>query len=181
MKLAPAGLAFMALAVFAVQSFANTLPDSCGDHRTVMEVATHKHGPPPSGPEAGKARIVFIESADKNALPVTTRFALDGSWVGANRGNSYFDVSVEPGEHHICADWQLNHRFIKDKQAFDVFTAEAGATYFFRAIVEWEPSVTMIETGQPDGKMDLRLSKINNDEGRYLIQNSRFSVVTLKR
>src|ERR1019366_1867895 len=37
---------------------------------------------------------------------ITTKIALDGAWVGANHHNSYFSFAVDPGERHLCANWQ---------------------------------------------------------------------------
>ena len=174
-------LLLMAVAASTTASGASTLPASCGNEKTVIDVTTHKHGPVSAEPEAGKARVFFIEAADEHARPVTTRVAMDGTWVGANRGNSYFASTILPGEHHVCVDWQLNRRFIKDDPGFDVFNAEAGKVYYFRIAVGWTPSVYMIESGQPDGKMDLELSTVNVDEGLYLVQNSKLSAATIKK
>lgn len=59
---------------------------------------------------------------------VTTRWGLDGAWVGAGYRNSYFFFSVNPGDHHLCAGRQA---FSKPSAALS-FTAEAGKTYYFR-------------------------------------------------
>ena len=53
-----------------------------------------------AAPEPGKARAYFIQ----DARAFTTNFGVDGAWVGANNGNSYFSVSIEPGLHHLCTD-----------------------------------------------------------------------------
>jgi hypothetical protein len=171
------GIAF----VLSAQSWATTLPSSCGDEKTVIDVTTHKDGPALTAPEAGKALVVFIETADKNAQPVTTRVALDGAWVGANKGNSYFASTVLPGEHHVCTDWQLAKRYLKDSPAFDVFTAEAGKTYYFVVKVGWVANVNAVQFTRLDGDMSLGLSKVNEDEGKYMVQNSRLSTSTQKK
>jgi hypothetical protein len=167
--------------VFSVHSSATTLPPACGNERTVIDVSTHKAHPAPTVPEAGKAQVVFIEIADKNALPVTTRVGLDGTWVGANKGSSYFESTVLPGEHHVCADWQLAHRYLKDSPALDVFTAEAGKTYYFVVKVGWTANVSPVQYMRYDGDMKLELSAANEDEGKYMVQNSKFSTATQKQ
>jgi hypothetical protein len=177
----PGAFLLLAIAVSTTPSWASALPASCGDAKTVIDVSTHKHGPATEEPEAGKARVVFIETADKHAQPVTTRVAMDGTWVGANQGNSYFESTIDPGEHHVCVDWQLNRRFIKDDAGFDVLKAEPGKVYYFLVKVGWTPSVTMIRSGQPDGEMSLDLSPVNEDEGQYLVLNSKFSTATIKK
>jgi len=165
---------------YATQGWAGTLPDSCGDGKTVIDVTVHKDRPAPALPEAAKARVVFIETADKNALPVTTRVGLDGAWVGANKGNSYFESTVLPGEHHVCVDWQLAHRYLKDRPAFDVFTAAAGKSYYFVVKVGWTANVSPIQYTRYDGDMTLELSAVNEDEGKYMVQNSKFSTAKSK-
>ena len=170
----------LALAI-GYQGRCATLPDSCGDDKAAIHVTTHKDRPPQAASDMGKARVVFIETADKNALPVTTRVGLDGTWVGANQGNSYFESSVSPGEHHVCADWQLAHRYLKDSPALDLFTAEAGKTYYFLVKVGWTPNVDAVQLSRYDGNMTLKLSPVNEDEGKYMVQNSKFSTATEMR
>jgi hypothetical protein len=61
-----------------------------------------------------------------------TGFALDGKWIGANKGDSYFSLAVEPGEHHACS-WVSVGRYWKsrDRLLLHSLTAEAGETYYF--------------------------------------------------
>lgn len=181
MKPASCAVLFCVCLMLSSQARCTTLPDTCGDAKTVIDVTTHKGQPPQGSPDPGKAHVVFIETADKNTLPVTARIALDGSWVGANRGNSYFEVAVLPGEHHVCADWQLEHRYIKDSPAFDIFTAEAGKTYYFLVHVVWTANVEPVQVTRYDGDMTLQLSRINGDEGKYLVLNSKFSTSSQKK
>jgi hypothetical protein len=157
------------------------LPSSCGDEKAIVSVAAHGHGSVPAPPEAGKAKAVFIERADKNAAPVVTRVALDGTWQGGNQGNSYFELTVAPGEHHVCVDWQLPHRLIKDAAAFDVFTAEAGKIYYFRVNVAWAQNVELPQYTRYNGDMTLGLSAVNADEGQYLVLNSKVSTSSVKK
>jgi hypothetical protein len=181
MKQAIGALVFCAISVVALQARCAPLPPSCGDEKIAIDVTTHKDHPSPSAPDAGRAQVVFLEIADKNAMPVTTRVAMDGTWVGANKGNSFFESTVLPGEHHVCVDWQLAHRYLKDSPAFDVFTAEAGKTYYFVVKVGWTANVSAIQVTRYDGEMTLGLSAVNEDEGKYMMQNSKFSTATQKK
>jgi hypothetical protein len=80
------------------------LPDACGDDSVKFDVKTEKHQPAPAPPPAGKAQIVLIQSMGRLVMPeFATRFGLDGLWVGANKGDSYFALNVDPGVHHLCA------------------------------------------------------------------------------
>ena len=103
-------------------------------------MATQKGQPAPAAPAPGKAQIVFIEemdNADGKCLhcDATTRFGMDGAWVGANHGNSYFTLAADPGEHHLCVDWQSVFGRLKQKIGLASFTAEPGRVYYFQAKV----------------------------------------------
>ncbi len=36
----------------------------------------------------------------------TVKWGVDGNWVGATQRDTYFYLSVDPGEHHLCAEWE---------------------------------------------------------------------------
>jgi hypothetical protein len=52
-------------------------------------------------PASGKAIVYFLQDDLKyGARPrPTTRFAIDGNWFRATHANSFFYVSVDPGDH----------------------------------------------------------------------------------
>jgi hypothetical protein len=107
----------------------------CGDPSAKFSV--NKAGDQqPVRPESGKALVYFIEddsNFDSHPKP-TTRAGVDGKWVGATHGNSYFSFSVDPGVHHLCASWQSGVILGTDrKTAAAHFTAEAGGIYYFEA------------------------------------------------
>jgi hypothetical protein len=56
-----------------------------------------------------KALVYIIQDEQTVGICIkcttTTRIGLDGSWIGANSGRSYFFFAVDPGEHHLCANW----------------------------------------------------------------------------
>ncbi|MGB6746293.1 MAG: hypothetical protein WBE38_21765 [Terracidiphilus sp.] len=174
-------LLLLAIAASTIPSWASTLPPSCGDENTVLDVTAHKNGVVTTVPEAGMAKVYFIENADKDALPVTTRVGIDGMWVGANKGSSYFGYTVPPGEHHVCVDWLLDRRYIKDAPQFDLFTAEAGKVYYFEVRVEWKPHEYAPGKLSPGGDMDLELRPVNEDQGKYMVFSSKLSTSTQKK
>lgn len=117
----------------AVQAKAKTiLPDSCGDASISFDVTAKKNQPAPAPPEAGKAQIIFIESGRGVA-----RYGMDGAWVGANDGDSYFAAAVTPGEHHLCMSFQISAlaggKVKQESVRMLTFTAEAGKVYYFEA------------------------------------------------
>jgi hypothetical protein len=118
----------------AVQARAKTiLPDSCGDPDIKFDVSTKKNQPPPAPPEAGKAQIILIESGRGFAA----RYGMDGAWMGANDGDSYFAVTIAPGEHHLCLSFQIRGigvgKLKEESVRMLTFTAEAGKVYYFEA------------------------------------------------
>ena len=145
----------------AGQVWASTLPDSCGNNKVKFDV-TVAEGQPPAGPADGKAQIVFIEDENHLIGPfmhATVRFGIDGSWVGADYGNSYFAWTVDPGVHHLCAFWE------RKNVGLTSLNAEPGKVYYFSAQVNVE-SRNSIAFG---------LAQLNEDEGAYRVKVSKAS------
>jgi uncharacterized membrane protein YgcG len=118
--------------VLAVQARAKTiLPDACGDDSVKFNVKTEKNQPAPAPPPAGKAQIVIINNAG------FARYGIDGAWVGANDGNSYFAVTIDPGERHLCVKYNISAMYpgrVKQETAMVAsVTAEAGKVYYFQS------------------------------------------------
>jgi hypothetical protein len=167
--------ASLVVVLFATAAFAQTSADTvaaapgCGAANIKFDVKTGKSQHPPAQIESGKALVYFLEDdTDFDSFPKpTTRIGLDGSWVGANHGNSYFYFSVDPGEHHLCASWQS---FVaigaRETSAAAHFTAEAGQVYYFRV-----RNKALREHGAPH----LDLSPLDSDEGQLLAGQYAFS------
>lgn len=159
MKPSSALVLLCASLALAPQARARVLPDACGDDKIKFDVTTQKDQPTPAPPQAGKAQIVFIEDQNEAHNPFnpweTVRFGMDGVWVGANKGNSYFTLDVAPGTHHLCASWQGGTK------GFDLapVTAEPGKVYYFAAEVT-------------DSKYyyHMGLSQLNDDQGKYRVK-----------
>ena len=100
---------------------------------------------------------------------------IDGQWVGADKGDSYLTFPVDPGDHHLCTNWQSHFKRLSKEAAFAGFNAEAGKTYYFRAKI--------VEHGGSGGasNFSLDLDQVNEDEGKYLITSSKSSVSQLKK
>jgi uncharacterized protein DUF2846 len=95
----------------------------------------------------------------------TIRIGLDGAWMGATRSNSYIAFSVDPGEHHLCTNWQSHFKRLSREAAFAGFAAEAGKTYYFRARIGYETVGTATT-------MTLDLDPVDPDEGKYLVASN---------
>ena len=109
----------------------------CGPNEVKFDVKTDKKQHPIGQPESGKALVYVF--ADENADPsgiriggLTTRIGLDGAWVGANKGKSYFFFSVDPGGHRLCTNWQLGVSGRPQLSSTASLTVEAGKIYCFR-------------------------------------------------
>jgi hypothetical protein len=138
---------------------------ACGPTDVKFDV---KDDPTPPAPEipAGKALIYIIEDVGASSYGwITIRVGLDGTWIGANRGNSYFSFAVSPGERHLCANWQSSAQNQSSLYSFTNFTPEPGKIYYFRTQILFSNSMSRIE-----------LNEINSDEGRY--QTAVFPLVT---
>ena len=163
-------LAVAAALVFSAQVWAKTvLPDACGDDKVKFDVDLKKDQPPPAPPEAGKAQIVLIQNTgayDHFMPPI--RFGVDGAWVGANKNNSYFAISVDPGEHHICTSLQMGAgrgSLVKSSAQLATFTAEAGKTYYFEA------AINIISGGSNGGgAVSFDLTQLTDDVGKYRVK-----------
>ncbi len=146
----------------------------CGEPETRFEVKTDK-GQHPAQPSAGKALVYFIEDdSDFGSFPKpTTRAGLDGAWVGATHGNSYFYFSVDPGVHHLCASWQSTVIVGQGhKAAAAHFTAEAGAVYYFEVKNTW---------WRENGSAGISLNSLDSDEGQLLANKFSFSTSKPKK
>ncbi len=160
--------------VSTVYASAMNLPGACGSDSVKFNVKTQQNQPAPSPPADGKAQIVFIENENQPIGPfmhATVRFGMDGAWVGADNGNSYFVLSADPGVHHLCANWQSTLGRFKKNVELTSFTAEPGKIYFFSAAVPVE-SEDVVTFG---------LTQLNDDEGKYQMTLSKLSTSKLKK
>ncbi|MGB8029994.1 MAG: hypothetical protein WCF30_10055 [Terracidiphilus sp.] len=158
---------------FSQQPGQNRLASACGPAQENFKVSLDRsqHGPMP--PQAGKALVYFIHDA---GIPFeqltigypTTKYAVDGNWVGAGHGDSWFAVAVDPGEHHVCT--VLQSSFLDQRVELAQFTAEAGKSYYFRTQLVTSRSVELLE-----------LQQIGSDEAGYLFSEYPMATATAKK
>src|SRR5580692_1011497 len=143
----------------------------CGAANVEFNVKTNDKQRPAVQPEPGKAHVFFLQDdADFLSRPrPTTRFGIDGAWAGATHSNSYFYVTVDPGEHHLCASWQ---GFVglgpQRREAALRLTAEAGNNYYVRS--------KDIYNSKEKTLPGVLLKPLDSDEGVLLI--NQFSLST---
>lgn len=102
----------------------------CGPSARMFDVKTTDQKHPIGRPEEGKALVYFFADI---LLGPTMQVGVDGNWVGANDGKSYFFFQVEP-EHNICTEWQSSTFKKSSERTGEAMhlKAEAGKTYYIR-------------------------------------------------
>ena len=124
-----------------------------------------------------KALVYFLQDdSDFVQSPrPTTRFAVDGAWLGATHSNSYFYAYLPPGEHHLCAGWQPGTFLPEGGIGAAHFTAEAGHVYYFRV-----QNISTRDSSTGSTKM-IGFEKLDSDEGELLVDRSAFSDSSAKK
>lgn len=189
MKQAFGAFFFCVCLAIVVQARCTVLPDSCGDDKVQFDVKTAKHQSAPAPPTVGIAQIVFVGLVDPGpggclGCTFSPRVGIDGSWVGATKGNSYFSVDIDPGEHHLCAAWKSLLAAKGKNVGVTSFTAEAGKVYYFQVrIREVEGGVMGTSGGPVSSTYDwvLDLTPLSDDEGRYRMKISALATSTPKK
>ncbi len=133
---------------------------ACGDPHIHVQVQKNLnfHAPPPI--ESGKARVYVIESK-YGMLNPTILVGMDGTWMGATKGNAYITFSVDPGEHHLCVAGKPALRNILVPISLEELSATANHTYYFQ---------TTLYEGYYFNIFDLE--SVNPDEARLLLTES---------
>ena len=160
--------------LLAASAFAQAPPTpstaACGRDDVSFKVKLDDSQHTLTQPDPGKARVYFPQDAGTNmtlGYP-TVKLALDGAWVGANHGNSYFSVSIQTGEHHVCV--MLQSSLVAQRVELAHFTAEADKVYYYRTRIVMSRSMELLE-----------LEPIDSDQGRYLIASFPLSVSSHKK
>jgi hypothetical protein len=169
-----AALAILLLATSAFgQTHPASLPPACGPAHVSFDAEEQSDRPTPPPPEPGKAQVFFIQDDGPGGddQHYTIKIGLDGAWTGAYKHNSYFTLSAEPGEHHVCANVQSNLA-AGQIVALAHFTAEAGKVYYFRTRL-------IFSLAASDFYLDL--SQTDSDEAKYLISSYPLSTWKAKK
>jgi len=139
MRAALALVFLLTMAAFAQDPAAVSAAEAaCGPGNVKFDVKDDDSQHTVGQPEAGKALVYVVQDVGAiNCIAgcITTKIALDGAWVGANHHNSYLFFAVDPGERHLCANWQSHFARMSRVVGLAHFTAEAGKVYFFRTRV----------------------------------------------
>lgn len=145
----------------------------CGPANIKFDISTSKKYSLPSV-QPGRALIyLFQDDVKYGARPrPTTRFAIDGTWIGATHANSFVYAFVDPGDHHLCANWQsdvtpFQFGVSKRSTAAAHLTAVAGQTYYFRArdIAYTDAKGALLS------EPEVVLSPLDSDEAQVIINS----------
>jgi len=142
---------------------------ACGPVNVKFDVKEQNTDGSVKDPEQGKELIYIIgeDSTCKTNCGFLARIGMNGSWVGAIRGNSQLSFTVEPGEQHLCANWQTVLVPPGRYTSLAKINVEPGKTYYFRVAL-------VLYAG-----LDLEL--IDSDEGKYLVAVSQNAVFKPKQ
>jgi hypothetical protein len=168
MKVALTLLLFVVPALALAQRAA--VASACGPENVRFKVKRDDSTRTSVQAEAGKSRVYFVSDAGTSATVgyPTTKLGIDGTWVGANHGNSYFYASIEPGDHHLCA--ALQSSLVAGRFELAHFAAEPDKVYFYRTRLVLSRAMEL-----------LVLEQVDSDEGKYLIATFPLSVSSTKR
>lgn len=160
--------------LLSASAFAQTPPSiptaACGPGTVSFKVNLDASQHTLVEPEPGKARVCFIHDAgtDSTLGYPNVKVAVDGAWVGAIHGNSYFSVPVDVGEHHICVTLQTTHFWQRVELAH--FTAAPDTVYYYRTRLVLSRAIDLLE-----------LAPIDSDQAKYLVASFPLSTSTPKK
>jgi hypothetical protein len=152
-------------------ALATTLPDSCGKPEAALDVQTQKNPAAPVNSQPGKSTLVFVQRNSACLGCSVVRVGLDGAWAGANKGNSYFSVAVEPGDHHVCAWWDAPLARMESRIGLTDLESAPNRTYYFEVVV-----AKYGDSGAPF----MKLKALSPDMGAFLASRSSLSIATPK-
>jgi Protein of unknown function (DUF2846) len=100
---------------------------ACGPDSEKFKTETDKKSHPEPQVIADKAVLVVVRPT-MLGNKVQTKFAVDGKWLGVNRGDNYFIVTLDPGTRQLCSQ--------AENEAKTILNAEAGKIYFVQQHVK---------------------------------------------
>jgi hypothetical protein len=143
---------------------------ACGPANVNFNVKLDYQGQHLPAENSTKALAYFMQTQTEKAPGITAKVAVDGTWVGANHGDSYFFLTLEPGEHHLCAYWQSRIELVQ-QVTLNKFTPEAGKAYYFR--------IRITGGGREGSAFDL--VAMNDDEEQFLVARSPYGISQSKK
>ncbi|MFN6962665.1 MAG: DUF2846 domain-containing protein [Pyrinomonadaceae bacterium] len=123
---------------------------ACGTEKVDYDAETKKDQHPTPDAPADKA-LVYVMRTTIIGYKIHSKLAVDGKWVGTNRGKTYFFITLDPGEHFICSE--------SENQDAARLTVEAGKTYYLQQQVKagmWKARTKLALLDEAKGKEELK-------------------------
>jgi hypothetical protein len=76
---------------------------ACGTENVNYHAQTKKDQRPTPEAPADKA-LIYVMRPTNFGYNIHSKLAVDGKWMGTNRGKTYFYFTIDPGEHHFCSE-----------------------------------------------------------------------------
>jgi hypothetical protein len=133
---------------------------ACGTASVNFSAQTDKKQHPMPEAPADKA-LIYVMRTTMLGYKIHSKLAVDGNWVGVNRGKTYFFFTLEPGEHYFCSE--------AENQDYLALTVEAGKTYYLKQRVE--PGIWKARTD---------LAVIDEDKAKKELPDVNLSIFTRK-
>jgi len=86
-----------------------------------FKTETDKKSHPTAEPPADKA-LIYVVRPTMKGNKIQTKLAVNGKWMGVNRGHNYFFFTLDPGEHYFCSK--------AENKSVMALKVEPGKTYF---------------------------------------------------
>jgi hypothetical protein len=124
---------------------------ACGTEKIDYAQTKKDEHPTPEAP-ADKALIYVLRMRYNNfAYNIHSKLAVDGKWMGTNRGKTYFYFTVDPGEHHFCSE-------VGNQDAITM-AVEPGKTYYLQQHIvtgTWKARTWLAVLNETKGKEELK-------------------------
>ncbi|MGB7207222.1 MAG: DUF2846 domain-containing protein [Pyrinomonadaceae bacterium] len=133
---------------------------ACGTESVNYKPTTDKKQHPIPDAPADKA-MIYVMRTTILGYKIHSKLAVDGKWMGVNRGKTYFFFTLDPGEHFFCSE--------AENQDYLALTVEAGKTYYLKQRVE--PGIWKARTD---------LAVIDEEKAKKELADVHLSVFTLK-
>jgi hypothetical protein len=134
---------------------------ACGTEEVNYDAKTDKSERPLPPQPADKALIYVVRTA-MIGYKIHSKLAVDGKWMGVNRGGTYFYFTLDAGEHFFCSE--------SENQDYLPLQVEAGKTYYLKQQVEMGLF-----------KARTNLTVLTEDEGKKALAKTNLSVFELKK
>ncbi|HEX9959422.1 MAG TPA: DUF2846 domain-containing protein [Pyrinomonadaceae bacterium] len=134
---------------------------ACGTEKVNYDAKTDKTDRPAPEQPADKALIYVVRTA-MLGYKIHSKLAVDGKWMGVNRGNTHFYFTLDAGEHFFCSE--------SENQDYLALKVEAGKTYYLKQ---------QVEMGMFKARTNLTV--LNEEEGKKAVAKTNLSVFELKK